>query len=628
MFRECIDLEKGLEEVLGKRDFRPLPKYNEREKWNQVALEVREYFLEQKEALLNYEYKSLLASQYLRFSEDGNREAYEEEYFEKRRNLLCLILLELIEGKGDCLGRIIDGVWNICEESSWVIPAHNNHMQCQLMNKLPDVTKKDFIDLFSAETGAVLSWAYYFFKDDMNKVSPLIANRLVYEVDRRVNRPYLQYDNMSWMGLDKKRVNNWNPWIVGNCLMTTMLIEGDEDKRKQAVLKSTQILDQFLDQYMREYLDGGCDEGTSYWNAAGACLFDSLEMLYQVTSGAISLYQEKLVFNIGEYIAKMHVSKGTFVNFADGSLSVPLSYNQIERFGKRVSSDYMIQFAKAMGQDERLPRISDNGYFTYRTLQDILGFKKDKEKRECIPYKKDIWLENLQVFCARTEETGEGLFVVAKGGHNNESHNHNDIGNFIVYEGAEPILIDPGVETYTAKTFSPERYDIWTMQSAYHNLPLINGVMQCAGEQYKAKEVSYFVEDKRTWFSLELKETYEAQAGISKFHRSISLDRVSSSIEIIDEIHTMKEDNAYTFNFMTLKEPVFLEEGKVLLFSEKDKKIVLCYPRELQGSYETIVLEDNKMKKDWKSDKMYRLQLKIVATCKENFKFTIERDLK
>ncbi|MEG0579755.1 MAG: hypothetical protein RR490_07555, partial [Niameybacter sp.] len=60
----------------------------------------------------------------------------------------------------------------------------------------------------------------------------------------------------------------------------------------------------------------------------------------------------------------------------------------------------------------------------------------------------------------------------------------------------------------------------------------------------------------------------------------------------------------------------------------KDKRIILCYPRVLQGSYETIILEDNKMKKDWKSDKMYRLQFKIVATGKESFKFTIERDLK
>jgi hypothetical protein len=40
-------------------------------------------------------------------------------------------------------------------------------------------------------------------------------------------------------------------------------------------------------------------------------------------------------------------------------------------------------------------------------------------------------------------------------------------------------------ETYTRKTFSSQRYEIWTMQSGYHQLPKINGVDQMQGRQYK-----------------------------------------------------------------------------------------------------------------------------------------------
>src|SRR5437868_14155296 len=63
--------------------------------------------------------------------------------------------------------------------------------------------------------------------------------------------------------------------------------------------------------------------------------------------------------------------------------------------------------------------------------------------------------------------SAQGLYVAAWGGHNAQSHNHNDVGNFIVYGDGKPVLIDVGVETYSAKTFSPQRYEIWTMQSAY-----------------------------------------------------------------------------------------------------------------------------------------------------------------
>ena len=66
------------------------------------------------------------------------------------------------------------------------------------------------------------------------------------------------------------------------------------------------------------------------------------------------------------------------------------------------------------------------------------------------------------------------------------------------------MLIDVGVETYTAKTFSGSRYDIWTMQSAFHNLPTMNGVMQKNGRDFRAKDVRYEAGDARAVFSLDI----------------------------------------------------------------------------------------------------------------------------
>ena len=112
------------------------------------------------------------------------------------------------------------------------------------------------------------------------------------------------------------------------------------------------------------------------------------------------------------------------------------------------------------------------------------------------PLVRDMWLPGIQIMAARIREgSAEGLYLAAQGGHNAESHNHNDVGNFIVYADGEPAIIDVGVETYTAKTFSAQRYDIWTMQSAYHNLPTVNGVMQGAGREFAARDVAYKSDD-------------------------------------------------------------------------------------------------------------------------------------
>ena len=49
-------------------------------------------------------------------------------------------------------------------------------------------------------------------------------------------------------------------------------------------------------------------------------------------------------------------------------------------------------------------------------------------------------------------------------------------------------MIDAGVGTYNRQTFSEQRYDIWTMQSNYHNLPMINGVPQKNGPEFKTTD--------------------------------------------------------------------------------------------------------------------------------------------
>jgi hypothetical protein len=82
------------------------------------------------------------------------------------------------------------------------------------------------------------------------------------------------------------------------------------------------------------------------------------------------------------------------------------------------------------------------------------------------------------------------------------------------------VLIDVGVET-SAKTFSSHRYDIWTMQSAFHNLPTINGVMQAAGRQYAAHEVSFRSDDAGAEFIADIAAAYPKAAGVQTWVRSI-----------------------------------------------------------------------------------------------------------
>ena len=53
------------------------------------------------------------------------------------------------------------------------------------------------------------------------------------------------------------------------------------------------------------------------------------------------------------------------------------------------------------------------------------------------------WLPDIQVMVSRDKASStEGLYIAAKAGHNQESHNHNDVGNFMVFYNGKPLLID------------------------------------------------------------------------------------------------------------------------------------------------------------------------------------------
>ena len=140
-----------------------------------------------------------------------------------------------------------------------------------------------------------------------------------------------------------------------------------------------------------------------------------------------------------------------------------------------------------------------------------------------------------------------GFFVATKGGYNNESHNHNDAGTFSLYLNTTPIFIDAGVGTYTRQTFSSERYSIWTMQSNYHNLPMVNGVPQQFGSEFRATDVHF--DSRRMYFSANIATAYPAEANVKKWVRSYQLGK--NSLKIEDSFSLDKADKPNQVNFLT-----------------------------------------------------------------------------
>ena len=197
----------------------------------------------------------------------------------------------------------------------------------------------------------------------------------------------------------------------------------------------------------------------------------------------------------------------------------------------------------------------------------------------------------------------KGWFFAAKGGYNDESHNHNDVGSFMLFHNNLPVLVDAGVGTYTRKTFSSERYSIWTMQSNYHNLPIINGVAQAYGRQFRSSNVK--CDKKKRRFSLDISQAYPSEAAVKQWERTYIM-KEKGGLVIADQFELSAAKAPLVINFLTHAAPE-LEESGVVMLKVGDGKMALRYDSSLfVPSVEVVELDDKRLSNVW-GEKLYRL---------------------
>jgi hypothetical protein len=378
------------------------------------------------------------------------------------------------------------------------------------------------------------------------------------------------------------------------------------------VHKILRCLDNFLNPYPR---DGGCDEGPGYWSRAGGSLYDCLELLHSASRGRIDVFQRPLIREIGRYIYRAHISNHYFINFADAAARLNAEGPLIFRFGSRIEDPVMQRFGAFLAEQQGVGEGRIQGSFGIlgRVLPALFGLETLISVEPAAPLLRDVWLPELQVMTTRSNRGAtEGFYLAAKGGHNAESHNHNDVGNFILYVDGYPALIDVGVETYTAKTFSDSRYEIWTMQSEFHNLPTINGVVQREGREYRAGNVKYEANDRKAEFELDLQDAYPEEASVKFWRRTLTLNRGKDVI--LRDRYELEEARLPTrMTLMSWRRPSLSASGTIVL--ETPDEIAGSKPVSIRFDHRTylvdieeIPINDGRLRSSW-GERIYRIRL-------------------
>ncbi len=583
--------------------FHLYPKASDRKIWSNLPTSYTEPLLEEAARIAHVPIEVLPASLFRSYSTHGNRVDYETLYFDRRARLATLILAESILYDGRYLLPILDGLWAICEESAWQLPAHNNYERDMPVTSLPDVNRP-VLDLFACETGAFLATAYYLLHDAYVIFEPRLLKRIKDELYKRIVKPYLT-QHFWWMGNGLEPMNNWTIWCTQNILLTSFLTPQDTSTQREIFYKACKSIDYFLEEYGQ---DGCCDEGPQYYRHAGLCLYTSLSLLNHVTDGHFeSIYSMEKIKNIASYICYVRVNEHYSINYADCAAAAgPLGVREY-LFAEACHLDNMRQYAtKDYYEDTKAGQRQLEDINLYDRLQGLFNYSRIKADYADLdlshmPIIEDHYYDSVGLLIARDTH----YVFAAKAGNNDDSHNHNDTGSITLYKDEKPFLVDVGVENYTKKTFSSERYTLWAMQSDYHNLPTICHTMQDHGPNAKATDVFLDLTDTDVHFDMMLTDAYPVE-GLLHYHRTLHFQK-EKGILLKDTFDFHPDaDVSVILNFMTYEKPI-LENNQIHV---GDLGTLTVASKTSFIAIETIPIQDSRLALSWKHP-IYRIRITL-----------------
>lgn len=570
------------------------PTVNDRDFW--IAFQ-NDTVVKYAEDNLDYGWPVVKATDFMEFKKSGDRVVMQTPHYSRRDHLVAFALAELKENEGRFLPQIVNGLFAICEETYWGVSAHRVYD-----GEFPNIPtpSEPYIDLFAAETAEHLTMICHLLHDPLASFCPEILDRVELEVEQRIKTPYfLHRHDYWWMGYAPSVPNNWNPWILSNVLTVFLLTEKNERRLHRALEKLFTEIQHYYDALPS---DGGCDEGSSYWDRAGASLFEFVYLLKQSTGGALDLFDDEKLCLAASYLKKVHVAGDIFANVADSHAKgkaylCPLLYG----FARETKQTDIMNFSAQTYRE--YGNIAESLSHTVRTVRRLIYSSEFisemleypvsdglHEALECLP---DVQLAVLRA--------GE-LSLVMKGGHNAESHNHNDVGSISLYDGKTPVLADIGINTYTRFTFDPKyRYKVipWT-RSPYHNLPIVNGTEQLFGKEHRAD----FFDAKEGGGCVSFAAAYPEESGLDSLMRVVS---VSEDCVLFLDSFTFREDSPREVTEVLMSVlPVIIKDNAAIIDS---KYIVTCEGATF--SAETVPFEDASLESDWSTGSATRILMTV-----------------
>jgi hypothetical protein len=488
-------------------------------------------FVAAAEHALGTPWPDLRLSDYARYPRDGDRSAYETTVFARMDRVTTAAVAAVATDRVEFVDEVADGLYAICEQSTWCWPAHDD-VFARTGGVVADLSHP-YLDLGAGEIAALVSWARLALGDALDVRFPGLIRRMGAEVDARVFAPFLERRDWHWLGRHG-RIHNWNPWIHGNVIVAAAAF-ADAGEGRAIVDLAVDGIDRYLAALPG---DGAIDEGFGYWWNGAARALDALEVLDRAADGSFDVAAVTGLDELLRFPLRSQLGGDWVLGFADAEPRTAGGHpwRIPHHWGRRLGLDDVVVHASAFDRGAPDAVAPNNGLG--RTLAALIDEEWLGASAGTPGLPASVVLPSLRLALARERGGSEsGLAISLKGGHNDENHNHNDLGSVTVTLDGIPAVIDVGRPTYDARTFGPDRYTLWTMRSDWHSVPEPRGALQQAGARWRSGDLRGADDGTGVadW-ALDLDEAWRLDGDArERWMRRIELDREASVAAVHDE---------------------------------------------------------------------------------------------
>jgi hypothetical protein len=505
------------------------------------------------DSLLNQEFPTFDNDAYMGFFTKGDSQTGKDIIDKRLGVLITLTWAECLDNKGKYLKAIEAALLEFVNQKTWVYPRfyYENNFE-------------KFVELSTARFARNISQVIYLLGD---KINPEVRKKVISNIYTRAFNPILKtlqtHDNDHfWL----TSTNNWNAVCLSGVTGAALTVIENKEERARFIA----IAERYIKNFVSGFLDDGyCTEGIGYFNYGFSHYMTLRESVLQATNGKLDFFRANpKISKIAMYPINMEIINNIYPTIADCHINEKPSRSILHYLSKNLGMGLeKYDTLTFLGNTQYL--VEEMNIFPNSATNTTYPYLKVTPKKEIRDY-----FDKAGVLIVRPESNQKhGMGAVLKGGNNDEHHNHNDLGSYTLVVGEDVLVCDPGAIPYTAKTFSPQRYDYKTIASYGHPVPLIAGKEQRPGADVIAKILVTDFSDRKDIFSMDITSAYDVPELKSLVREFIYSRKTQQSLQVVD-IYEFSNPQSFETAIITRAKWEQISPNRLILQGKNEKLLV------------------------------------------------------